>query len=284
MGLAGRRKVEQEFDRQIVIGVPDIKGREEIFKIHSKNKPLAEDVTPEVLARRTPGFTSGSLNIPQAMQDEARDGCETKLFTRNVVRGQMVDLAVSLVCDNSGSMTGRKSTLASIAALALAQACEWSKIPFECSCFTKTCDSSSGTSITIIEKEIDEPFEKMKPYFGINDDDLIYYLRSERRIPTFCGNSEEVNLFHIWKKFRKVPHKTKLMFVFCDGATTGSRDSLKTVIKRMEQDNIFVIGIGLMAPEVQTIYPHHRVFNSYDEMQRELSPYLVKTLSEFATK
>ena len=124
----------------------------------------------------------------------------------------------------------------------------------------------------------------MKPYFGINDDDLIHYLKSERRIPTFCGNSEEVNLFHIWKKFRKVPHKTKLMFVFCDGATTGSRDSLKTVIKRMEQDNIFVIGIGLMAPEVQTIYPHHRVFNSYDEMQRELSPYLVKTLSEFATK
>ena len=38
------------FDRQIVIGVPDIKGREEIFKIHSKNKPMADDVTPEVLA------------------------------------------------------------------------------------------------------------------------------------------------------------------------------------------------------------------------------------------
>ena len=49
------------FDRQIVIGVPDIKGREEIFKIHSKNKPLAEDVTPEVLARRTPGFTPADI-------------------------------------------------------------------------------------------------------------------------------------------------------------------------------------------------------------------------------
>ncbi len=49
------------FDRQIVIGVPDIKGREEIFKIHSRNKPLADDVTPAILARRTPGFTPADI-------------------------------------------------------------------------------------------------------------------------------------------------------------------------------------------------------------------------------
>ena len=49
------------FDRQIVIGTPDIKGREEIFKVHSRNKPLADDVTPEVLARRTPGFTPADI-------------------------------------------------------------------------------------------------------------------------------------------------------------------------------------------------------------------------------
>lgn len=49
------------FDRQIVIGVPDIKGREEIFKVHSKNKPLGEDVDPKVLARRTPGFTPADI-------------------------------------------------------------------------------------------------------------------------------------------------------------------------------------------------------------------------------
>ena len=49
------------FDRQIVIGVPDVKAREEIFKIHSRNKPLADDVKPEVLARRTPGFTPADI-------------------------------------------------------------------------------------------------------------------------------------------------------------------------------------------------------------------------------
>ncbi len=49
------------FDRQVVIGVPDVKGREEIFKIHSKNKPLDAGVEPKVLARRTPGFTPADI-------------------------------------------------------------------------------------------------------------------------------------------------------------------------------------------------------------------------------
>ena len=49
------------FDRQIVIGIPDIVGREEIFKVHSRNKPLDESVDLKVLARRTPGFTPADI-------------------------------------------------------------------------------------------------------------------------------------------------------------------------------------------------------------------------------
>ena len=49
------------FDRQVVVGIPDIKGREAILKVHSKNKPLADDVDLKVLARRTPGFTPADL-------------------------------------------------------------------------------------------------------------------------------------------------------------------------------------------------------------------------------
>ena len=49
------------FDRQIVIGIPDITGRAEIFKVHSRNKPLDKDVDPVVLARRTPGFTPADI-------------------------------------------------------------------------------------------------------------------------------------------------------------------------------------------------------------------------------
>lgn len=49
------------FDRQVVIGAPDVKGREAIFKVHSKDKPLEEDVDEKVLARRTPGFTPADI-------------------------------------------------------------------------------------------------------------------------------------------------------------------------------------------------------------------------------
>lgn len=49
------------FDRQVVIGIPDIKDREAIFKVHSKNKPLDADVDEKVLARRTPGFTPADI-------------------------------------------------------------------------------------------------------------------------------------------------------------------------------------------------------------------------------
>jgi cell division protease FtsH len=49
------------FDRQVVIGIPDIKGREAIFRVHSRNKSLDEAVDPKVLARRTPGFTPADI-------------------------------------------------------------------------------------------------------------------------------------------------------------------------------------------------------------------------------
>lgn len=49
------------FDRRIVVDTPDVNGRRDIFKVHLKGKPLAEDVDPEVLARRTPGFTGADI-------------------------------------------------------------------------------------------------------------------------------------------------------------------------------------------------------------------------------
>ena len=49
------------FDRQIAVNYPDVKGREEILKVHARGKPLAEDVDLSVLARRTPYFTGADL-------------------------------------------------------------------------------------------------------------------------------------------------------------------------------------------------------------------------------
>ncbi len=49
------------FDRQIYVGLPDIRGREAILKIHARNKPLAEDVSLNQVARATAGFTGADL-------------------------------------------------------------------------------------------------------------------------------------------------------------------------------------------------------------------------------
>ena len=48
-------------DRQIIVNRPDVKGREEILRVHARNKPFAQDVKLDVIAKRTPGFTGADL-------------------------------------------------------------------------------------------------------------------------------------------------------------------------------------------------------------------------------
>lgn len=49
------------FDRQIIVSFPDVKGREEILRVHSKGKPMEENVNLKVIAKRTPGFIGADL-------------------------------------------------------------------------------------------------------------------------------------------------------------------------------------------------------------------------------
>ncbi|MGV8862378.1 MAG: ATP-dependent zinc metalloprotease FtsH [Pseudomonas sp.] len=49
------------FDRQVVVGLPDIRGREQILKVHMRKVPMGEDVNPGVIARGTPGFSGADL-------------------------------------------------------------------------------------------------------------------------------------------------------------------------------------------------------------------------------
>jgi cell division protease FtsH len=49
------------FDRQVTVNVPDVKGRLEILKVHARNKKLSEEISLEVIARRTPGFSGADL-------------------------------------------------------------------------------------------------------------------------------------------------------------------------------------------------------------------------------
>jgi cell division protease FtsH len=49
------------FDRQVVVPLPDVRGREQILKVHMRKVPIADDVKPEIIARGTPGFSGADL-------------------------------------------------------------------------------------------------------------------------------------------------------------------------------------------------------------------------------
>ena len=76
------------FDRQVVVSLPDIRGREQILKVHMRKVPLADDVKPAVIARGTPGFSGADLAnlVNEAALFAAR-------FDRRVVCMEEFDLA-----------------------------------------------------------------------------------------------------------------------------------------------------------------------------------------------
>jgi cell division protease FtsH len=70
------------FDRRIVVNMPDVKGREEIFKVHVRKIPLAKDVNLSILARSTPGFSGADLAnlVNEAALLGARNGQESVMM------------------------------------------------------------------------------------------------------------------------------------------------------------------------------------------------------------
>ena len=64
------------FDRQVVVALPDIRGREQILKVHVRKVPLADDVEPSIIARGTPGFSGADLEniVNEAALFGARSG------------------------------------------------------------------------------------------------------------------------------------------------------------------------------------------------------------------
>ncbi len=80
------------FDRQVHVGLPDVKAREEILKIHVRKKPLAEDVDLEIVAKRTPGFTPADLE--NAMNEAA---LLTARHNQTVITMDVIEEAITKV-------------------------------------------------------------------------------------------------------------------------------------------------------------------------------------------
>ena len=80
------------FDRQIMVSLPDVKGREQILTVHAKGKPLDKDVDLKVLAKRTPGFTGADL---QSLLNEAALLAARR--NKNVINMAEIDDAIDRV-------------------------------------------------------------------------------------------------------------------------------------------------------------------------------------------
>ncbi len=90
------------FDRQVGVNAPDLKGREQILQVHSKNKPLAEGVDLALVARRTPGFTGADLaNVLN----------EAALLAARLNRTEITDEIIDEAIDRVIGGPQKKSTL-----------------------------------------------------------------------------------------------------------------------------------------------------------------------------
>src|SRR5699024_3763408 len=80
------------FDRHVLVGLPDVRGREQILEVHSKDKPLAPEVELRILAKRTPGFTGADL---ENLMNEA--AILTARESKKVIEMEELEEAISRV-------------------------------------------------------------------------------------------------------------------------------------------------------------------------------------------
>ena len=229
------------------------------------------------------GYKHGSLDLRTGVQKimQGRARYDLNIFKQIKLRGKIHSIATVLVEDLSGSMGDDKSHICTCGVLTMTEVCDQSHIPCQVCGFTKDRDGHLGGNITIVMKDFDESFAEAKPYLAVGDRQLLKKLESVRYIPTFCGNTEEINLFYIGQELKKRPEEIKLMFVFCDGATTGDSTQLAKTIEQLEQDGIIVIGIGVCS-NLEGLYSKTKMFRSITDLQEGLADYLVEKLSEYA--
>lgn len=225
------------------------------------------------------GFYSGKLDMRKAMQNTLIGGCDLKLFQRKIANGIAPDLAVSILCDNSGSMSGNKARVCTTAMLALARACQLCNIPIEVSCFTESC----SMNYTIRMKRFEDSFDDAKDYLGMTDYDVYaHYIDDDNlRNLQFQGNADEVNLYYIWKEFQRNKHKDKLIIVISDGETCGSSETLRRLIQKIEASGISIMGLGIQSRAVSHLYTNYKLFDTKESLDG-LPEFLTSTLFKFA--
>lgn len=206
------------------------------------------------------GYSSGKLHVPSVIS-----GKPVNIFQRKEAKGMQTDLAIYLLLDNSGSMGSTKSRVTTEAAIALATACAKCNIPIAVSMFTADFDGIGATCYTYRMKTFRDKFENSKYFLGTSDSKILDTYQYDSTFRTFAGNTDEINLFHVYQEYKKEPYKDKVLIIISDGATCGSTDSLRSLAKEIE-DEIFVIGIGACSSAPASIYARSKIFASTSEL------------------
>lgn len=208
------------------------------------------------------GYSSGKLHIPSVIS-----GKPINIFQRKESRGMQTDLSIYLLLDNSGSMGTTKSRVATEASIALVTACAKSGIPVAVSMFTADFDAVGATCYTYRLKRFKDSFDTSKYYLGVSDCEILGTYDYDKTFRCFAGNTDEINLFHVYQEYKKEPYKNKVLIVISDGITCGSTESLRNLAKEIE-DEMFVIGIGACSRAPENIYERSKIFANTSELTK----------------
>ncbi|MBR2493747.1 MAG: VWA domain-containing protein [Paludibacteraceae bacterium] len=192
-----------------------------------------------------------------------------KSFMRVLNPGREPDPVFSVVVDNSGSMSGRKATLAGEACIALSESLNNLGISFGVFAFTE-----GRGCVTIVLKDYKDIYDKVKYNLTLFTNNIHC-----AECATYMGNIDEVNIRYLRDQLSHQPHSDKIMIVISDGATCGDWKELKRVADDMERRGIRVLGIGIYDNNVEKIYKNHIILREQKDLEALpafLNQYLIK--------
>lgn len=230
---------------------------------------------------RTPGYRSGRLhgaNLHRLVTNDDR------IFTRRQEH-KSKDTAVTLLIDNSGSMSGAKMTTAMIAGYALSTTLERVKIANEVIGFTTGDYGNTPRSVLeAMNQEVYGAMAKgyrwhrttpiMMPIYKSFDERVTAEVKKRVAYMAYAqigmgANVDGESLLYAAERLMKRTEKRKVMLVLSDGQPSGGANvapHLKRTVVDLTKAGIDLVGIGIMDYSVQRFYPHYMVLNDVEEL------------------
>lgn len=250
-------------------------------KVDAMVGPMAKDLERAMIARSKAvwenGLRRGKLNSSALAR--LRTGDDRVFRTRH--ESVTNDVAVSLVVDASGSMSGAKIHTATAAAYALSSVLDRLKIPNEVICFT-TCGMADEAKIKEQEKKYGVTYSRYESLFmpvikGYQERIATETKKRFGWLPNagFLANNVDGECVDVaFRRLMTRKEKGKIMIVLSDGCPCAYGDShvqsrhLKDTVKKIEKSGTKVIGIGIQSTAVASYYSKHVIVNKVDDLPR----------------